>query len=94
MRAALLVAILAGATGIPVVAPEGTALAALIVGEGRLRDVDLYNAVVIHADSETEAAGVDDLMQAFDWLADEGVRIVCEKCLPRPTWDDHCDQSR
>ncbi|ADM10381.1 possible protease [Parvularcula bermudensis HTCC2503] len=55
---------------------HGTALAALIVGEGRLRDVDLYNAVVIHADSETEAAGVDDLMQAFDWLADEGVRIV------------------
>jgi hypothetical protein len=56
---------------------HGTAVAELIVGPGRLSGARLYHAAVVgDVPSADPAAGVDDLVRAVGWLADEGVRLV------------------
>ncbi len=56
---------------------HGTALALLLAGEGRLSDAEIFNAVVAgDGASLSAAAGVDDLLRALEWLANEGVRLV------------------
>ncbi|WP_421853439.1 S8 family serine peptidase [Oricola sp.] len=56
---------------------HGTEMAALLVGEGRLRDATLYAAGVVDRRAGGEAAsGVDSIVKAIDWLAGNGVRIV------------------
>ena len=56
---------------------HGTAVAELIAGPGRLAGARLYHAAVVgDVASADPAAGVDDIVRAVDWLADEGVRVV------------------
>ncbi|MBJ3775469.1 S8 family serine peptidase [Acuticoccus mangrovi] len=56
---------------------HGTALALLLAGEGRLIDPVILNAVVAgDAPTMAGAAGVDDLLRAFEWLAASGARVV------------------
>ncbi|MEL7465992.1 MAG: S8 family serine peptidase [Pseudomonadota bacterium] len=56
---------------------HGTDIAAIIADQRRLQDVSIYNAAVIGG-TETggQAAGVDELVEALDWLAANDVRIV------------------
>lgn len=57
--------------------PHGAAVAELLAGPGRLTGVRLYHAAVVGPGSGDEpAAGVDDLLRAFDWLVSEDVRLV------------------
>ena len=56
---------------------HGTAVAELIVGPGRLSGARLYHAAAVGEVSGADpAAGVDDIVRAVGWLADEGVRLV------------------
>lgn len=56
---------------------HGTALVSLLAGPGRLIQPEIYNAVVVGDETDpSEAAGVDDMMRALDWLAAEGVTVV------------------
>lgn len=59
-------------------APDhGTAVAQLIAGPGRLNDARIFHASVVGAaEGGTEAAGVDSLVRALDWLQASGVRLV------------------
>lgn len=53
---------------------HGTDVAAIIAAPSRLSDVELYNAAVIGGDAQ--AAGVDTIAKALDWLAASDVRLV------------------
>jgi hypothetical protein len=56
---------------------HGTAVAELLAGPGRLTDAELYHAAVVGpASGRSDAAGVDDILLALDWLASENVRLV------------------
>ena len=55
----------------------GSRLQKLLAGPGRLRDAQLYYAVVVGSVSNSEpAAGVDAIMRAINWLHGSGVRLV------------------
>ncbi|MDS9469961.1 S8 family serine peptidase [Paracoccus sp. MBLB3053] len=63
--------------GHPAAVEHGTAVAEIIAGPGRLTGAQIYSAsVVSDAPEFDEAAGVDTLMRAIDWLAASGVRLV------------------
>ena len=66
-----------GAVGPEAARDHGTAVAQLLVGEGRLRDTDLFAASVVAetADGETYS-GVEPMLRALDWMARENVRVV------------------
>jgi hypothetical protein len=56
---------------------HGTAVAELIAGPGRLSGARLYHAAVVgEVIGGDPAAGVDDIVRAVGWLADEGVGLV------------------
>ncbi len=56
---------------------HGTALAAVLAGPGRLVDARIANAVVVGDEPSLEdAAGVDDLLRALDWMVLQGVDVV------------------
>ncbi len=63
--------------GRPAAAEHGTAVAEILAGPGRLTEAEVFSAVVVSdGPGGDEAAGVDTLMRAFDWLAHSGVRLV------------------
>lgn len=63
--------------GSPAAVQHGTAVAEILAGPGRLTGAEIYSAAVVSGRPEfDEAAGVDTLMRAFDWLAASGVRLV------------------
>lgn len=56
---------------------HGTEVATVLADPRRLRGATLYSAAVVSGrDGETGRAGVDTLLKALDWLADEGVSLV------------------
>ncbi|MEM8626988.1 MAG: S8 family serine peptidase [Pseudomonadota bacterium] len=56
---------------------HGTALATLLAGPGRLLEPRIANAVVVGDNpSPEDAAGVDDLLRALDWVMRQGVEVV------------------
>ncbi|MEM6848672.1 MAG: S8 family serine peptidase [Pseudomonadota bacterium] len=56
---------------------HGTALAIVLAGPGRLVESRIANAVVVGDNPAPEdAAGVDDLLRALDWLVLQGVSVV------------------
>lgn len=56
---------------------HGTEVAAILVDPRRLHDVTLYSAAVIGQSARgKEEAGVDSILKALDWMAEEGVRVV------------------
>ena len=56
---------------------HGTDVAMLLVDPDRLRDVTLYSAAVVGQTSAgREEAGVDAILEALDWMASNGVRVV------------------
>lgn len=55
---------------------HGTEVATVLADPRRLRDVTLYSAAVVGDTLAGEAAGVDTLIRALDWMAGEGVRVV------------------
>jgi len=56
---------------------HGTAVAELIAGPGRLSGARLYHAAVVgDVEAADPAAGVDDILRAVGWLADQGVGVV------------------
>ncbi len=57
-------------------ARHGTEVAMVLADPRRLRDVTLYSAAVVGNTQAGEAAGVDTLIRALDWMAGEGVRVV------------------
>jgi hypothetical protein len=56
---------------------HGTAVAELLAGPGRLREVSLYHAAAVgQAGPDGPVAGVDDILRAVEWLQASGVRVV------------------
>lgn len=56
---------------------HGTGLAELLAGQGRLVSPEIYNAIVVGDDgAPADAAGVESLLQALDWLVSRGVRVA------------------
>ncbi|WP_240722589.1 S8 family serine peptidase [Poseidonocella sp. HB161398] len=56
---------------------HGTEVAMVLADPGRLSGVTLYGAAVIgHSARGAEEAGVDSLLEALDWMAQNGVRLV------------------
>ena len=56
---------------------HGTAIAELLVGNGRLSGASLYSASVVAADnSDQQGAGVFELVRAINWLQSENVPLV------------------
>ncbi|NWG70761.1 MAG: S8 family serine peptidase [Parvularculaceae bacterium] len=47
----------------------------LMIGEGRLRDAQLYTASVLSA-ADDASAGVVDIIRAIDWLGAQGVTLI------------------
>ncbi len=63
--------------GSPAAVEHGTAVAEILAGPGRLTGAEVFSAVVVSdGPGGDEAAGVDTLMRAFDWLSQSGVRLV------------------
>ncbi len=56
---------------------HGTAVAQLLVGEGRLRNTELFAGVVVSEDEEGNAySGVRPILRALDWMIKSDVDIV------------------
>jgi len=56
---------------------HGTAIAELLVGQGRLTDTRLYSAVVISdEDTSQPSSGVGEILRALDWMQTSGVKLV------------------
>ncbi len=56
---------------------HGTGLAELLAGSGRLIAPEIFNAVVVGDETApADAAGVDSLLRALDWLVSQGVRVA------------------
>ncbi|QEW20796.1 Subtilisin DY [Marinibacterium anthonyi] len=65
------------ARGTPGPDAHGTEVASILVDPRRLHDVTLYSAGVIARSARgREEAGVDSILKALDWMAEEGVRVV------------------
>ena len=63
--------------GNPLGTEHGTAIAELLVGQGRLNNARLYAASVIAQTSNREVGtGVPELIRAIDWLQKSGVSLV------------------
>jgi len=62
-------------------APEaqihGTAVAEILVGNGRLKNAKLYNAAVVSKDNKgKQYSGVESMLKALDWMVQSDVRVV------------------
>jgi len=56
---------------------HGTEVAMLLVDPNRLSDVTLYSAAVVgRSRTGRDAAGVDAILKALDWMASNGVSVV------------------
>lgn len=55
---------------------HGTAVAEMLIGEGRLAGATLYSAVVLDEARTSGGPGASTLIRALDWLAQSGVRVV------------------
>jgi len=56
---------------------HGTAIAELLVGQGRLKNTSLYSAAVIAEDESGEHySGIGPLLKALDWQVKSGVKII------------------
>ena len=56
---------------------HGTAIAELLVGQGRLRGTTLYSADVVgQSASGPDHSGVRPMLRALDWMVREDVRVV------------------
>jgi len=56
---------------------HGTAIAEILVGTGRLKNVKLYNASVISEDKNgSQYSGVEPMLRALDWMVRSDVRVV------------------
>ncbi len=63
--------------GDPLGTEHGTAIAELLIGQGRLNNASLYTASVIAQTSNREVGtGVPELLRAIDWLQKSGVSLV------------------
>jgi hypothetical protein len=64
-------------TGSPESLRHGTEVASVLADPSRLRDVSLMTANVISQTADgTDVAGAAQIVQALDWMAEEGVRVV------------------
>ena len=56
---------------------HGTAIAELLIGEGRLKNANLYNASVVSEDSSGgQYSGVEPMLKALDWMVQSDVHVV------------------
>jgi len=56
---------------------HGTAIAEILVGNGRLKNAKLFNASVISEDKDGILySGVEPILKALDWMARSDVRVV------------------
>jgi subtilisin family serine protease len=56
---------------------HGTAIAEILVGEGRLKNTQLYSAAVVSKDENGESyAGIGSILKAIDWQVSSGVKVV------------------
>ena len=56
---------------------HGTAIAEILVGNGRLKNAKLFNASVVSEDKDgTQYSGVEPILKALDWMARSDVRVV------------------
>lgn len=56
---------------------HGTAIAEILVGVGRLKNVKLYNASVVSEDKGgVQYSGVEPILKALDWMVRSDVRVV------------------
>ncbi|MEP3891006.1 MAG: S8 family serine peptidase [Hellea sp.] len=56
---------------------HGTAIAEILVGNGRLKNTSLFNASVVSEDKDgIHYSGVESILKALDWMARSDVRVV------------------
>ena len=56
---------------------HGTAVAEILVGNGRLNNAKLYNAAVVSEDEAgIQYSGVEPMLKALDWMVRSDVRVV------------------
>jgi len=56
---------------------HGTAVAEILVGNGRLKNAKLYNATVVSEDNKGQQySGVEPMLKALDWMVQSDVRVV------------------
>jgi hypothetical protein len=56
---------------------HGTAIAEILVGNGRLKNAKLFNASVVSEDNDgVQFSGVEPMLKALDWMVSSDVRVV------------------
>jgi len=56
---------------------HGTAIAEILIGTGRLKNAELYNASVVSEDDKgVQYSGVEPMLKALDWMVQSDVRVV------------------
>lgn len=62
---------------VPEALRHGTAVAEILIGEGRLKNAKLYNASVVGQDEKgVKYSGVEPMLKALDWMVRSDVGVV------------------